>query len=283
MSDTVLEAVAPGIRRLAVRTPTLPPATHTNTYVIGHGQLWVVDPASPWEDEQQRLQQALDQCIADGESVEAIVLTHHHADHIGGAAALRSHYQVPLFAHPETVPLVAWSTEVDALWEHEEVRMCGGRRIRAHYTPGHAPGHLTFQDLDSNALIAGDLVAGVGTIVIAPHEGDLGLYLDSLAAMQALGPSVLLPAHGDPMPHADAILGFYIAHRHQRTEQIRTALSHRGRSSPAALVPEIYPELPEPAVPLATGQILSHLRWMGLHGIARSTDSEQTWELTPSA
>src|SRR5438067_1163619 len=80
---------APAIRCLPVRTPTLPPATHTNVYVVGEGALAVVDPASPWADEQERLDGWLDDLAATGVGrVEEILLTHHHVDHVSGAAHL---------------------------------------------------------------------------------------------------------------------------------------------------------------------------------------------------
>jgi glyoxylase-like metal-dependent hydrolase (beta-lactamase superfamily II) len=251
-----------------VRTPTLPPATHTNTYVVGEGALTVLDPASPYEDERQRLADALQARVDAGERVERIVLTHHHDDHVSGAEALRARFPAPIAAHPITAGLVSGSIAVDEPWNHGEARDCGGRRLVATFTPGHAPGHLVFQD-DDGAMIAGDMVAGVGTILIAPQDGDLGQYLASLQAMRDLAPTVLLPAHGEPLPHADALLAFYIAHRHQRTEQIRQALDRHGTSTALELAPRVYPELPAEAMPIAAAQITSHLRWMARHGLAR--------------
>src|SRR5690606_38154488 len=104
MSD--LAPVAPGVRVLAVRSPTLPPATHTNCYVAGTDRLTVFDPASPWPEEQARLAEALD---AAGR-VERVVLTHHHPDHVSGTEALRRHladlgHDVPVLAHPRTAAL----------------------------------------------------------------------------------------------------------------------------------------------------------------------------------
>src|SRR5690348_13674934 len=96
----------PGIAVVPVRTPTLPPATHTNTWLVGDGEIAVFDPASPWEDEQRLLARALDARIAAGERVVALVLTHHHADHVGGAMALAAHLEAttgarpPIVAHP---------------------------------------------------------------------------------------------------------------------------------------------------------------------------------------
>ena len=273
--------VAPGIERLSVRTPTLPPATRTNVYAVGGPGGWTVfDPASPWDDEQARTKAWLDGLEG---RVERIVLTHHHHDHVAGAARLRDQLaaeglQVPVCAHPITAELVAADLKVDAHLHHDEVLACGARELRAVFTPGHAPGHLVFLDDDSGAVVAGDLVAGVGTILIAPHDGDLGLYLDSLERVRALEPSQLLPSHGPVLEQADAVLGFYVAHRHQRTEQIRAALDDVGEASAEILAPRVYPDLPELALGMAAVQIESHLRWLGQQGMAERT-SDMGWRL----
>ena len=262
---------------MPVRTPTVPPATHTNTYVVGDGAMSVFDPASPYPEEQALLLASLQDRIDSGERVERIVLTHHHPDHVGGATALQQALDVPILAHPATADLVPFA--VDELWSDQQVVHCGGRRLMGHHTPGHAPGHLVFQDQDSKAMIAGDMVAGIGTILISPQDGDLGEYIASLEQMITLQASVLLPAHGDPLPHAEALLTFYIAHRHQRTDQIRRALDELGEATPLELAPVVYPELEPRILPLAAIQILSHLRWLSKNGIATEIAGRH-WHLT---
>ena len=108
----MLESVIPGVRVFPVRTPTLPPATHTNAWVLGERDVVVVDPASPWPEEQEALANALD-----GVTVRAIFLTHHHRDHVSGAEDLRARTGAPILAHPQTVGLVPFSVDeaVEAL------------------------------------------------------------------------------------------------------------------------------------------------------------------------
>lgn len=262
-----------GVQIVPVRTPTLPPATHTNTWIVGEGTLTVIDPASPYEDEQGRFMDELGERLACGERVERIVLTHHHHDHIMGAEALRDALDsrgtsVPIVAHEATAPLVQDHVRVDEIWAHTQTLECGGRTLSAHHTPGHAPGHLVFQDADDGWVIAGDMVAGVGTILLHPDEGDLGDYLTSLEAMRALRPSVLLPSHGPNLPEADALLGMYVAHRHMRTDQVRQALLRLGSSPVEDIVPEVYAELDVQYHRVAALQITTHLHWMRDHGLA---------------
>lgn len=268
-----MERIAPGIHLVPVRTPTLPPATHTNTWIVGEGELTVVDPASPWEDEQRRLHAALEARVRRGERIARIVLTHHHGDHVAGAVALREHFDSnpPIAAHPETAALLDFA--IDEGLSEGQVLVCGGRELTVRHTPGHAPGHVVLHDTRSGAMVAGDMVAGIGTILIEPGDGDLGSYLDSLERMRSWGPQRLLPAHGPVLEHADTVLAFYIAHRHQRTDLIRRALERAGTATALQLAATVYAgQVPDEAMPLAAAQVTSHLLWMQRHGLARSLD-----------
>lgn len=263
-----LEPIVPGIRRFAVRTPTLPPATHTNVYVAGEQALTVFDPASPWEDEQASLLAALD---ATGAPVERLVLTHHHDDHVSGAMALQAALRgrglhVPIAAHPVTARLLSGTVAVDVSLEDGDLLQADGVSLVVRFTPGHAPGHLVFHDRDSGAVVAGDLVAGEGTILIDPAEGDLGDYLRSLERVAQDGPRVLLPSHGPALEPADAVLAYYVAHRHQRTQQIRDALAALGPSAPEALADQVYEGHPPPVRMLGAIQIRAHLAWLVAQG-----------------
>jgi glyoxylase-like metal-dependent hydrolase (beta-lactamase superfamily II) len=180
-------------------------------------------------------------------------------------------------AHSVTAELLAGQVQVDAHLEHGDQLSCGGRTLEVHHTPGHAPGHLVFLDALSRALVAGDMVAGVGTIAIDPSEGDLGDYITSLDAMRALQPSVLLPAHGPALTRPDAVISGYIAHRHGRTDQIRRALDELGAHTARGLVPVIYPELPARIAPLAAAQITTHLQWLLNQGLVKR--SGERWQL----
>ncbi len=273
---TTPRTVAPGIRVCPVRTPTLPPATHTNVWIVGETALTVFDAASPWPDEQERLHAWIEALDA---PVEQLVLTHHHHDHIGGVVDLSERLGgVPIHAHPDTDSRVPFDTRP---WMPGEARDCGGNTLTAHFTPGHAPGHLVFQDAASGMIVAGDMVAGIGTIAIEPEDdGHLGTYLDSLEQLRSLEPTALLPAHGPVLHEADSVLAFYIAHRHGRTDQIRRALDARGDATPLELAPDVYTELDPRFHPLAAVQISAHLIWLSEQGIAREDGG--SWALIAS-
>src|SRR5690606_199048 len=131
----------------AVRTPTLPPATHTSCYVIGDRELVLVDPASPYEDERRALDLALDDWAAQGRVVVSIWLTHHHGVQVGDAQGLSVRLGVPVAAHEATSERLEGRVRVHRpLRDGDELPLAGEPRcvLRAVHTPGHAPGHLCF-------------------------------------------------------------------------------------------------------------------------------------------
>jgi endoribonuclease LACTB2 len=241
--------VAPGIRVLALRSPTLPPAAHTNVYLVGPdaGPVAVVDPGSPYPDQQAILDRALA-----ASPPAAVLLTHHHADHTGGAAALARRWGVPIIAHPLTARRLAGRVEVGERIEDGD-RRHGATAIA---TPGHADGHLCFAIGD--AVIAGDLVAGVGTILIDPSEGDMAAYLASLERLLARPPMALLPAHGPVIADGHALLRAYLAHRRHREQLVAAALTDAARPL-TELVAQVYHDTPRALWPLAERSLLAHL------------------------
>jgi glyoxylase-like metal-dependent hydrolase (beta-lactamase superfamily II) len=244
-----LVPVAPGIRVLALRTPTLPPAVHTNVYLVGPeaGPVAVVDPGSPYPDQLA----ILDQVLASIPPA-AILLTHHHGDHVGGAAELAARWSVPIAAHPATARRLAGRISVTQLIDDGEV-VYGATAMA---TPGHAEGHLCYTVGD--AMIAGDMVAGVGTILIDPGDGDMAVYLASLERMLARPAMTLLPAHGPAIPDGHGKLREYLAHRRLREARVIAALRERPRAL-AELVAEAYDDTPRALWPLAERSLLAHL------------------------
>ena len=125
---------------------------------------------------------------------------------------------------------------------------------------------------DSGWVVAGDLVAGVGTILVDPRDGDMGQYMASLALVEGLLPTALAPAHGPVLPDAVAVLRHYQAHRRQRELKILSAL-HAKPQPPADLLPLAYGDVTRMAWPLALRAMVAHLIHLQQQGLARPTDT----------
>ncbi|MET0593198.1 MAG: MBL fold metallo-hydrolase [Polyangiaceae bacterium] len=265
-----------GFVMFPVVTPTLPPAMHTNCYVIGTGDVIVVDPGSPYADEQARLHEMLDEMRREGKTPRAVVLTHHHEDHIGGALALARHLGVPIRAHARTLDRLPKDDSVgrEVLEDGAEIVLDGPLpiRLRAVFTPGHARGHLCFHDARSGALVAGDMVSTLSTIILDPPEGDLGHYLGSLDRLRALAPRTIYPAHGLPTQHAMEKLDEYVTHRRARAEALATALASGPRDL-MDLVTEVYADVPPIVHPLAARSALASLEWLAAQGRVKAVGS----------
>ncbi|MFT3922529.1 MAG: MBL fold metallo-hydrolase [Myxococcales bacterium] len=264
--------VAEGISMLSVRTPTLPPATHTNSYLVGTRECVLVEPASPFPDEIARLSGWVEERVQSGLRLRAILLTHHHPDHVGGAVAMAQRLGVPLWAHAGTQQRLGAAVPIARVLEggeHIELDGPTALSLEVIHTPGHAPGHLCFLAKQSGALIAGDMVASVGTILVDVRDGDMQLYLDSLAAMQRLAPSQLLPAHGLPILDPQERLSFYIKHRLAREAKVLEALREFGKEAHVEeLLPVAYADTSKFAWPLARLSAEAHLIKLEREGCA---------------
>ncbi len=254
-----------GIHLLPLRTPTLPPAQHTNCWIVGTGELALVDPGSPWAEEQAALEAHLDELAAEGRTPKVVLLTHHHGDHVGGALALARKRGIPVWSSAATAARVPGAE--GRLKDGSLVVLDGPRpmTLRAILTEGHAPGHLCFEDERSRAILAGDMVAGGSTIVIDPPEGDMGVYLESLERLLARGPGTLYPAHGYPIPDGAAKLREYLAHREARLAQLLAALEG-GPAEVPALVERVYEDTPPFLHPVAERSALASLLLLARRG-----------------
>ncbi|MGE0868747.1 MAG: MBL fold metallo-hydrolase [Kofleriaceae bacterium] len=250
---------------LALRTPTLPPAAHTNVYLVGpdHGPVAVVDPGSPYPDQQAALDAVLGEI-----PIARVILTHHHGDHVGGAAALAARWGVPIGAHPATARKLAGRVEVTQLIEDGE-SVHGATAI---HTPGHAEGHLCFEL--AGATVAGDMVAGIGTILIDPGDGDMAHYLASLEKLLARPTGMLLPAHGPPIADGPGKLREYLAHRRLRERRVLEALTD-APTTLGELLPVVYSDTPRILWPLAERSLLAHLQTLVRDGRARDAGAER--------
>lgn len=257
--------------------PSLMTGPGTNTIVVGgapNGSI-IIDPAV---DEREYLDSIVHEAALRG-PIRCILITHSHSDHTGGALALRERLKVPIYAFSkEGVP------EADAEIVDGDTFPVGDDTLVAMHTPGHCFDHLCYLLEKQRVLFAGDLVAGVGTVVIIPPEGDMQQYLDSLRRLQEMDIREIVPAHGPVITDPQARLAEYIAHRLDREQQVVDALEAlpRGVTIPE-LVQYIYTDVDPRLHPVAAWTVEAHLLKLEREGRAERLEPDGWALVEPTA
>jgi glyoxylase-like metal-dependent hydrolase (beta-lactamase superfamily II)/8-oxo-dGTP pyrophosphatase MutT (NUDIX family) len=254
----------PDVLTLLLPTPTLPPATHTNCYLVGSRELLVVDPGARDPEECDRVVRHVRRRAAEGGVPKAVVLTHHHGDHVGGAARVAEALGVGVWAHGET-----WNRWGDGvrlrgaagsrdLVDGDRMELSGGERFRVMHTPGHAAGHVALLEETRGSLFAGDLVSGVSTVLVDSAPGSMDLYLQSLERIRDCGARTLFPGHGFPFIHPERGVQRVIEHRLEREARVLAALEDGPREL-GEIARLAYGDTPGADPSLAAGQAERHL------------------------
>ena len=250
-----------GIPMFAVRSDTLPPASRTNAFLLGDtdSAKLLVDPSPNSEEEFQRLQNT----IKDKE-IDAIFLTHHHPDHHQFSNQLALKLQIPIILSQDTQQRLTEKhgesyfedVELRNPSENEKVTHWHGSVVRVYEIPGHDAGQLGLAPDSMAWFIVGDLIQGIGTVVISAPEGDMATYFDTLEKVIVLNPEVIIPSHGIPMRSTHR-LQETLKHRRERESQILKL--HKSGKSKKDILDQLYAEVDPRLHHLAMKNIESHL------------------------
>jgi glyoxylase-like metal-dependent hydrolase (beta-lactamase superfamily II)/8-oxo-dGTP pyrophosphatase MutT (NUDIX family) len=236
----------------------------TNTYIVGSGPFLLIDPAT--DDDEY-----LDAVGRETQwEIDQVLITHRHSDHVGGAAevARRTGAPVRAFGGAEAGDAVVVPIAAD------EVIEVPGVALRTLHTPGHASDHLCFYMTGAASLFAGDVILGEGTAVIAPPDGDMGDYLDTLHRLRDLHIDRIYPGHWKPLDGGQAVIDGYISHRKEREAKIEAAVGEH----PATIdeiVERAYADTPVHLHPVARYSALAHLEL--LERVGRLVRVDHRW------
>jgi glyoxylase-like metal-dependent hydrolase (beta-lactamase superfamily II)/8-oxo-dGTP pyrophosphatase MutT (NUDIX family) len=257
-----------GVVLHAMPTKPLPPARHTNAYLIGETELALVDPGSGEPEHLSELFALTDHLASEGRRVTMIVVTHHHPDHVGGVAACRDRFGARVVGHR----LLAETMSIDVVVKDGDVlSLTPGLNdwtLRVLETSGHTRDSISLWLPKRRALFCGDLLpGGPGTVVIDPPDGDMRAYLASLERCAALEPVTIFPAHGSPSGAAVRRIRALITHRLEREAKVLEALDVGPRPL-EDLVPRVYADTPRELWGWAERSLLAHLEKLEREGRA---------------
>ncbi|MGO9171888.1 MAG: MBL fold metallo-hydrolase [Rhodomicrobium sp.] len=267
-----LQQVAPGLRRIVCHNPGPLTFKGTNLYVIGEGEVAVVDPGPATAGQLNVLAQTL----AD-ETVTHILVTHCHSDHSGAVAELQKRTGALTYGMPRSADDPAADAKgpsghsfvtpvgFDVPLQHGSKIAGPGFEIEAVHTPGHAPDHLCFYIPGQNILLSGDHVMGWNTSVIAPPEGHMGSYMRSLELLLERGETVYFPGHGGPVREPQRFVKALMFHRRWRESEIAECL-RGGVGSIAGMVPRMYSGLNPSLSGAAALAVFAQLEFMAEKG-----------------
>jgi glyoxylase-like metal-dependent hydrolase (beta-lactamase superfamily II) len=267
-----LESVAPGIRRIVARNPSPFTFRGTGTYVVGDGEVAVIDPGPDLDEHVAALLAGLA-----GEQVTHILITHTHRDHSPAAKALKAATGAYGFGphaggrrgDPAVEEGGDWDFSPDVTVHDGEAIAGAGWRFEAIHTPGHTSNHLCFALPDQGILFSGDHVMGWSTSVIAPPDGDMSAYMASLDKLLDRPDAVYWPTHGPAITEPQSHVRAFIVHRREREAGILECLA-AGSERINAIVDKLYVGL-QPGLRRAAGRsVHAHLIDLIGRGIVES-------------
>jgi glyoxylase-like metal-dependent hydrolase (beta-lactamase superfamily II) len=259
-APVVLDACNPG--------PTAWAGNHTY-FLASNGAALLVDAGVGQVDHLVALERALADRHA---SLQAVLVTHGHPDHVSGVRAVAAAHPTAVFAKyvrpdDDRPPEVRWRPLIDG----EEIR-AGDVLLKVVHTPGHSPDHVAFWHDAARAMYTGDLViSGSSVMIEASRGGNLGQYLGSLQRVLEFEPRQLFPAHGPRVDDPQALVRSYLEHRLMRERQVVAAIE-AGHRTVEAIAESIYDDLEPRLMPAARETVRAHLDKLAADGVAADRD-----------
>ena len=278
----VADQLSPHLRRVVARNPSAFTLYGTGTYILGRGQVAVIDPGPRDAAHIEAIVRA-----TEGETISHMLVTHTHMDHSPGCRLLAQHCDAKTHGYgahgagkiAAGVPVEEGGDmdfEPDVRVRHGDVVEGDGWAVECVYTPGHTSNHLCFRLLDGvgegdsahKALFTGDHVMGWSTSVISPPDGDMSSYMESLDLLLHRDDAIYWPTHGPAIVEPKRYVRAFIEHRRQRERQILDCLEN-GKRRIAEMVPSMYEGLHPNLHAAAARSVFAALAYLVEQGKAR--------------
>lgn len=258
------QQVSPLIRRLVANNPGPFTFKGTGVYIIGKGQVAIIDPGPDNIEHIEAILRAVE-----GETVTHILVTHRHMDHSPAAHPLAERTGAKVYASkippkPSDCDELRLEASDDHLFQ-PDIDVSDGQRfsgpgwtIEAVFTPGHTTNHMAYALLEENALFPGDHIMGWSTTVIGPPDGDMTDYFNSLEKVRDRNFDTLWPTHGPAVHDASNFVQAFIDHRLARETQILEQM-RAGKTRIKDMVSVIYADVDKRLHPAACHSVLAHM------------------------
>lgn len=253
MDTDIPKQITPLVRRITAGNPGMFTGPGTNTYLIGDEEVTVIDPGPA-------LHEHIEVIIQASANIKQILLTHTHPDHSPGARLLQDNIGVPVFAL-----ITESSKDQDITFTPERILIDGEIIANEYYsievihTPGHASNHLCYLLKDEKLLFTGDHIMDGSTVVIAPPDGSMQDYIDSLAKLKEYDLNKIAPGHGELIDEPYAVVDWIIKHRFERESKVIDVLKQHNSGDLNTLVKDIYADVDSMLHPVAKWSLESHL------------------------
>ena len=253
MDTDIPKQITPLVRRITAGNPGMFTGPGTNTYLIGDEEVTVIDPGPA-------LHEHIEVIIQASANIKLILLTHTHPDHSPGTRLLQDNIDVPVFAL-----ITENSKDQDITFTPERILIDGEIIANEYYsievihTPGHASNHLCYLLKDEKLLFTGDHIMDGSTVVIAPPDGSMQDYIDSLAKLKEYDLNKIAPGHGELIDEPYAVVDWIIKHRFERESKVIDVLKQHNSGDLNTLVKDIYADVDSMLHPVAKWSLESHL------------------------
>jgi glyoxylase-like metal-dependent hydrolase (beta-lactamase superfamily II) len=270
MKDTMNDNL---IKRICADNASMFTGPGTNSYLIGHKDISLVDPGPLQENR-------LDKIVADcGSNLKRVLVTHTHKDHSPGAAYLQKKYSLPVFGqrvqNDDGLQDKTFAPTRELF--HGDLVETDEYTIETIHTPGHASNHLCFLVKESSCILTGDHIMNGSTVVIAPPDGDMLAYINSLELLKGYVFEKIGPGHGEFMDNPFQVIDWIINHRMQRERKVLEKMKSSGVFKIEELLPLVYDDVDRRLFPLAIRSLEAHLRKLEKEGIVNK--DQENWTL----